>query len=141
MRGMHAGADNACHDRPNDHDHEYDHDHDYDDEYGNLCDGDWPPISDIKGGCGVGGLVHGGGRFAICGEGVSIGGCGGWRKKRRDVGIGGYGWVVVGTGWYWWVLVGTGGYRWVPVGTSGYGWVLEGTGGCWLSLSITLLQT
>ena len=114
---------------PNDHDHEYDHDHDYDDEYGNLCDGDWPPISDIKGGCGVGGLVHGGGRFAICGEGVSIGGCGGWRKKRRDVGIGGYGWVVVGTGWYWWVLVGTGGYWWVLVVTGGYWWVLVGSGG------------
>ena len=31
-----------------------------------------------------GGLVHGGGRLAICGGGVSIGGCGGWWKRRRD---------------------------------------------------------
>ena len=37
--------------------------------------------------------------------------------------------------------VGTVGYRWVLVGTSGHQWILEGTGGCWLSLSITLLQT
>ena len=49
--------------------------------------------------------------------------------------------LIVGICFKFWKLWISGGYSWVPVGIGGHQWILEGTGGCWLSLSITLLQT